>query len=163
MRYANECGVTRYVNEQGLRTQLMIPQSLLKAHMGFGSVITSPLSGSGRKFLRSSPKPHRLTSGRQRDFISESCFWIRQRGASQQSGGGIKSWLYCCYLQSLVWRWENYPAPRQFLASGLESWFPPAISCVTLASYLTRWRGIVINVSKVLLLFPFICLDSALV
>lgn len=57
MRYANECGITRYVNEQGLKTQLMIPQSLLKAHMGFGSVITSPLSGGGRKFLRSSPKP----------------------------------------------------------------------------------------------------------
>lgn len=80
MRHANECGIARYVNEQGLRTQLMIPQSLLKPHMGFGSVITSPLSGSDRKFLRSSPKPHRLTFGRQRDFVSENCFWIRKRG-----------------------------------------------------------------------------------
>ena len=82
MRYANECWVTRYVNEQGLRTQLIIPQSLLKAHMVFGSVITSLLSGSGPKeFLRSSPKPHRLTFTWQRDFVSENCFWIIELGA----------------------------------------------------------------------------------
>ena len=98
MRCANCCCITRYVNPQGLKTQLVIPQSLLKAHVVFGSVITSLLSGNGRKsFLGSLQNLTPAPFSWQRDFVSENCFWIRARSPGaieatpQQSGGGVRS------------------------------------------------------------------------